>query len=1178
MERKIDNSATKGAVIIGDNAAAVQAALTLARMDVAVNLITSSTSFGWDGNNVTAAQAESKCIYLDQRFLKPLFLQAARHPLITLYTSATVDSIKGRRGNFKIKVIQRPRYVNRELCTGCDRCQEECPSKVTSLLQGKKVTHRAIHPPLLEPKAVPSTYVIDKNGFAPCRVACPLGINIQGFVSLLANNKTDKSLALINESAPLAGVLGRVCVHPCEGSCNRDRVDSPVSVRALHRYAADNAPGGIVYERKFPAGSRGEKIAIVGSGPAGLTAAWELTRRGYAPTVFESHSVIGGMLATGIPRFRLPREVREREIEAIKNMGVDIRTGITVGRDVNFAYLKERGYRAFFLSIGTQKNNKLNIPGEKLDGVVDCMSLLLALNLRVETFVGSNIVVIGGGNAAIDSARTGPRIGAKEATIVYRRTRSEMPAAPEEIEAALDEGVSIEYCTIPIEILGDGTKVTGIRCQRTELVEEYGTQKVVPIPGTEFVIDADHVVVAIGQSPDASPLGIEDLAIDEDTGVIKVNPLTLETSIPGMFAGGDCVTGPNNVVDAMAAGLRAAESIDRYIQGRDLESGRTLEPLPTAEVDLNLVDISPSKRAIMPTIGSRKRSSSFEETTIGLSKEAVQREAQRCLSCALCSQCLECTRVCQLGAVCHDDNIRNIELKSHTVLKFVSTGSGNETTDGKPDQKTAKEGIYTIYLDGNGRTTDQLIKSLAVAMSAGIEVKPDREEQDKVPVDIELHTGSEHDHRMLKVSTAGKNTGVFLCNCGGSISSVIDFKAVSRKLLEFPGINKVFEIKQACTEEGAKQIASMITEWQLDSIVLAACRCCNLDQVCYSCTDRRIMCQQYISQYCVLPNNKIPEFINIREQCALAHKDDHKGATRKAVQMILAGIARTMATPRVTPEKAAILPGCLIIGGGAASTAAAEALASKGYQVQLLSRQGTLSDSQEAGKTDSVTDKQLQGKGVIVRPWPTALKLTGSPGNYEAAMEYSSREEYVTVGAVLVDKEELDKGVSPIAGKAGSSGLLGRIMSRNDSSNFFDILSGNMLREITINETAGIFMLSPNGGEAPNSQVLLGMAAAARVAMYLEQKNISPRAIVVNIDSKLCRGCGNCADICPYIELREYDNGAIYAYIDKALCIGCGACVTSCPTGAIKQPFQSNKQINATLRALLRTGRVLSEV
>jgi heterodisulfide reductase subunit A-like polyferredoxin len=342
MAVRSNSSVSKSVGIIGSNIPAIQAALTLAQMRVKVKLITDLTAFGCD-DAISNIQGDSP---LDKRFLWPLWLRAASHPLITLYTGAEVGSIEGKKGDFKIQVVQHPRYVHEDLCTGCGRCQAECSASVTSLLRGQKMTHSAIHMPIMGAKAVPSAYVIDKNGFSPCQVACPLGINVQGFVSLLAKGKTDKALALINEAAPLAGVLGRVCTHPCEDNCNRGQVDSPVYIQALHRYTADNATGPIQYNRKFPAKSREGKLAIVGSGPAGLTAAWELTRRGYSPAVFESHGVIGGMLATGIPRFRLPREVREREIEAIRKLGIDIRTGITVGRDVTFAYLKERGYRA----------------------------------------------------------------------------------------------------------------------------------------------------------------------------------------------------------------------------------------------------------------------------------------------------------------------------------------------------------------------------------------------------------------------------------------------------------------------------------------------------------------------------------------------------------------------------------------------------------------------------------------------------------------------------------------------------------------------------------------------------------------------------------------------------------------------------------------------------------------
>ena len=253
-KRKTDLNKTQGAAIIGSSVAAIQAALTLAQMGVEVKVITDSAALGWDDTASVICHNSS----LDRRFLWPLSLRMASHPLVTLHTSARVESIEGTKGDFKIQVVQRPRYIHEDLCTSCGRCEVECSAKITSLLDGRKVRHGAIHTPLLEAKAVPSAYVIDKKEPAPCHVACPLGINIQGFASLLASGKTDRALELINEAAPLAGILGRVCRQPCEGNCHRAEVDSPVSIRALHRYAADNAPGGTNYKHKLPPGSRDE--------------------------------------------------------------------------------------------------------------------------------------------------------------------------------------------------------------------------------------------------------------------------------------------------------------------------------------------------------------------------------------------------------------------------------------------------------------------------------------------------------------------------------------------------------------------------------------------------------------------------------------------------------------------------------------------------------------------------------------------------------------------------------------------------------------------------------------------------------------------------------------------------------------------------------------------------------
>jgi len=1155
----------RSVAVIGSDAGAAQAALSLAEMGMEVALITPATSLGLD-NSVPSSSSQ------DMFHIWPLLLRAASHPLVTLYTNSRVEAIRGKQGKFTIIAVRQPRYVREDLCTSCGRCGEACSVKVHSSLDGQKVTHSAIHAPFLGAKAIPSAYYIEKNGVAPCRAACPLGIKVQGFISLLSRSKVDEALRLINEVAPLASVLGRVCTHPCESSCKRGEVDNPVYIQALHRFAADNA-SGIKYSRKAPAGSRKEKVAIIGSGPAGLTAAWELARRGFTPTIFESHAVAGGMLATGIPRFRLPREVREREVEAIRELGVDIKTGITVGRDVTLSDLKAREYKAFFIAIGGQRNNRLNIPGEDLDGVVDGISLLFALNQKVGISVGSNIVVIGGGNSAVDSARTAKRGGKGTVLIIYRRTADEMTAVKEDIEEALKEGVTIEYLVAPIEILGDGNKVTGVRCQRMRLGEvgADGRRKPEPILGSEYEIEADQIVVAIGQRPDTSLLNIKGLDVVSEDATVKVNPLTLETNMPGIFAGGDCIMGPNNVVEAIAAGLRAAESIDRYLRGHDLKKDRSIEKPRVAEVDVKEREASRHKRAHMPTIHHSQRMGSFEETSLGLPSDAAEREAGRCLNCALCSECLECEEACELGAVLHKDDIESIEIGAEVIVNFPQDSSGGGTA-----RRISKPGIYTVKASDNGKLGDKLAQASATAMEAAAALKLGEEvyaseENDASGLDAQserptLETGA--------VSAERGRIGLVLCSCGGSISSVIDFEQVLREMELLPNIYSVLEVAQACSEEGAQQIAGKAAESKLGQVVLAACRCCNLEQICFSCTDRRVRCQHHLNETLISSYGIPVEFVNIREQCAWVHKDDPAGATLKAIEIILAGVARAKGLVPTTREERHLESSVLILGAELCGLAVASALASQGYSVALVSGPETERAAKKHSKykeTKSSLVKQLEEQATHIMPWPQSLELEGVPGDFEAVLRYPSQTNHVKAGAVILSLGDMDEEAFAANNAIPKGSLLSRILTQKRWFSDTTEIDSALFREFTIKETAGIFIVSSDKAEPPEEQVVKGMAAAARAAAYLAQGSLSPRATAITIDSKLCRGCGDCAVICPYIEMKIDSSGTACAHVDQALCLGCGACIARCPTGAIAQAVQSDKQITSTLEALLGT-------
>jgi len=1145
--------------VIGNGVGAAQCALALAGMGAEVSLIVSTKALSLKGNGSSDPQIGPTDEYLR---IWPLLLRAASHPRVKIYAGSDVEAVTGKRGQFDVAIKKLPRYVAEKLCTSCGQCRDACPVKIPFSDRGSTSIRGAIHEPLAGVRSVPAAYTIDKTGTAPCRVACPLGINVPGFICLLAKDKADEALNLMNQSAPLAGILGRVCSHPCEDNCQRAKVDSPVFIKALHRYAADDASASLNYLTS-PVKHREEKIAIVGSGPSGLTAAWELARRGYNPTIFESHAVVGGMLATGIPRFRLPREVREREVEAIKAMGVDVKTGIVVGRDITLSDLREQDYKAFYIAIGAGLNNKLNIPGEDLEGVVDVISMLFALNLKVGTTVGSNVVVIGGGNSAVDSARAVKRRSQGTVRILYRRTAQEMTAIKEHVEEAVEEGVLIEYLTSPIEIIGDGTRVTGIRCQRMKLgkVDATGRRQPVPIEGSEFTIDADHVVVAIGQRPSTALLRIKDIITNEDF-TINVNPLTLQTNIPDIFAGGDCVTGPNTVVDAMAAGIRAAESLDRYVSGCDLTKGRSLERPKPVEVDIKQRYASSQKRAKMPTLPHMDRVGSYEETKRGLSAEVVRLEAGRCLSCALCSGCLECERICEVKAVSHKDTTESVTIEAGAVVNFVASNDTKTVPISGP-------GVFTVEVYNNGDLKDELDRASAIALEVAADLKLAKAQakgnhNDGLNLELEVS---------VQDRTSEVRTGVILCHCGGSISSIIDLSGVAGEILTIPGVSYVRELSQICTEPAAREIKALVSAEKLNRLVVAACRCCNLEQICFSCTEQRVRCKEYLNEQLVGDLNVPVEFVNIREQCAWIHSNSTDEATRKAVDIISSGILRAQnILPPMLLERPISL-GALVLSTGLSGLAAAAGLASWSYPVTVLYKSGLKKTGKKQPlkyfETEAGLLKGLEKSGISIMPWSKKISIHGVPGNYEIVLEQTD----IKVGAIIADSGAVDKTLAQ-ADTSFKESLVGRIFTWHKNTDDSQILDFT-LREFAIGDPTGIYIVPSNTSESPEKQVVAGQATAARVLSYLGRGVLRARTIAVNIDKQLCRGCSDCTAVCPYIEMKVSDSGVAYAAVDPVLCLGCGACITSCPTGAITQPVQSDLSIINTLEALLaRLGKV----
>jgi NADH-quinone oxidoreductase subunit F len=539
---------------------------------------------------------------------------------------------EGREGDIE-SLLEMGRIIKDSALCGLG---QTCPNPVLSTVNHFRHEYEA-H---IREKYCPSG-ACESLVFAPCENTCPVRCDAVGYTALIAEGRYEEALGLIRLTMPLAGICGRVCNHPCENMCKRGEIDQPIAISSLKRFASDWAlQQGKMTPPTFLEKPKTDRVAIMGAGPAGLNAAYQLGRRGYPVTIFEALPVIGGMLTVGIPDYRLPRKILENDVRFICQYHVEIQTSKALGRDFTIDDLFRQGYKAVFLAMGAHLNQKMNIPGEETEGIMPGINFLRRVNLGEKVKVGEKVAVIGGGNVAIDAARTALRLGAKEVFIVYRRTRDEMPANDEEIEEAEHEKIKILYLIAPTRVITEKRKVKGLECQRMELgdFDASGRRRPVPIRGSEFVLEVDCVIPAIGYFPDLSCLPKDDGFKTTKTGTLSVDPITMATHLKGVFAGGDLVTGPSTVVEAMASGYRTAISIDRYLKGQDLYKDRVFQAerradVPKVEGEEEVEAVKP--RAKMPAVRVDRRVCTFEEVNLGFDEENAIREAKRCLRCDL---------------------------------------------------------------------------------------------------------------------------------------------------------------------------------------------------------------------------------------------------------------------------------------------------------------------------------------------------------------------------------------------------------------------------------------------------------------------------------------------------------------------------------------------------------------
>ena len=657
-------------LVIGGGIAGMQASLDLANMGFKVYLVEKLSSVGGRMAQLDKTFPTNDCAMC---ILAPKMIEASTHANIELLTYSEVENVSGEAGNFKVKVKKKATFVDWSTCTGCGLCVEGCPVIMPDEFNRGLGNRKAIS--MLFPQAVPKKCTIDKREERPCKAACmdacPIHTNVLGYIKLIAEGQFKEAYKLIRETNPLPASVGRVCYAPCEEACNRGQLDEPMAIRDLKRVPGDQWN---IEELEVPIITKTDKkVAIVGSGPSGLAAANDLALKGYNVTILEALPEPGGMLRVGIPEYRLPKKILRQEIDYIQKLGVEIKTGVQVGKDVTLEELRKE-YDAIFIGVGAHGGMNLGVEGEDSLGVVEGVRFLRAANLGEKVDVGKKVAVIGGGNTAIDCARTAKRLGAGEVTLVYRRSRAEMPASAEEVAGAEDEGIKVELLTTPTRFLPENGKLAKMECVKMKLGEPdaSGRPRPIPIEGSEFTTSVDTVIAALGQTAETE--FVKELGVSlSKRGTIEIDSNTGATNVEGVFSGGDVVTGPAFVVDAIAAGKKAARSIDRYLKGESLElkeEEREPEKLSEKEVEELKKRFPSKKRVKMREEPAEKRIKDSREVALGYSLEEGMEEASRCLAGQIegCIECHECERRCEANSIVYTMQDEDIEVNVGAII------------------------------------------------------------------------------------------------------------------------------------------------------------------------------------------------------------------------------------------------------------------------------------------------------------------------------------------------------------------------------------------------------------------------------------------------------------------------------------------------------------------------------
>ena len=1049
-------------------------------------------------------------------------LRILRNPVIRCILPAEVTALRHSAEGFRVHIKRTRSYVDPERCILCGRCKEICPV----------ISPNGEHPIRFNGRrSLPGRPVIDKRRIPLCQDNCPLGVNAQAYIALARAGKYREALEVIRRDNVLPGICGRVCTHPCEKACRRGEIDDPIAIRDIKRFISDFELSGPHQAAIQTSSERSERIAVIGSGPAGLAAAADLARLGYPVTVFEKEALAGGLLRYGIGRHRLPRNILDHELRYIEKLGVQFKTSHPVDLPGDISTL-QKDFDAVIMATGAWADRMLGVPGEDLQGVEGCLSFLTRLYRNGVKRIEGKVAVIGDGNAAFDLARAIRRLGAP-VTILSWFPKDLIPADKDEIRGAEDEGITIKDRTQVIAFSGRGGRLESLECKPTEPgdPDAQGIPWPVLIPeGEPFHLKFDQAVIAIGQKGLYQHSAVSSSINVNDSGFIEVDALW-RSSKPALYAAGDAVTGPSSVVEAMATGRAVARSVHRSFAQKEAfeDHGSRPREAPYPEVPSDL----PSRRRVsMPEVEPAARWDDFKEVALGLSEAQVLSESERCLQCGLCSECLLCIDACgPIAAINHKEG--GWESIEHAGVLIIADPAAAPTVRGEDvirayGPKAAKSDVHAMMTRGFAAA------ARAMTLLEGTSERQRGHGMSFSPPGPEL--------------SPEIRVGVFTCRCNDAFGWMDDMDRYVESLVGKESIIHAEVLNSACVPEGSAHILRAIRDKGITRVALASCVCCPLDFVCSACTDQRSRLKEALFKGTGVSRSMV-ETCNLRGEALRFIHDDPSTALSRFKGLIDRSVHRAKRLKALPSPMRTYNFTTAVIGNSQAAVDSAQTLAEAGFEVFMFNT----ADEEQSGRPSHPNIHHF-GNGML-------KGLSGTLGNFQIYFVTEGFTQIIQVGAVILG--EKSRRFIPYIHQEGLPGrFVTASMQKMGVLGVPYVLPG-------ATSISGLFLASPPGIQV--SEKRKGSAAAVMAAAIMPRGPRQNKGYTVVVDENRCRGCGRCIKVCPYqaITLQRNDVEAWSARVDETLCKGCGNCISVCPSNAADSPYRNQVYLEQLLEEVL---------